>query len=107
MRRPSKVAVIALALMLALPQTSASTLPDEQFQIPTPAEEQMRGYYINEMAESTQNTSTYVSTWVGDRKGWISNDEAPTDVVICSSSTAPDCELRIIQQFLAVIPYCD
>ncbi|MGA0866135.1 MAG: hypothetical protein ACO3YA_03905 [Candidatus Nanopelagicaceae bacterium] len=107
MRKYTKVAVIAISLMLAFPQTFASTLPDEQFQIPNPQEEQMRGYYINEMAESTQNTSTYVSTWVGDRIGWVSNDEAPTDVVICSSSSAPDCELRIIQQFLAVLPYCD
>jgi hypothetical protein len=107
MRRPGKVAPITLALILAFPQASASTLPDEQFQIPNPAEEQMRGYYINDIAESTQNTSTYVSTWVGDRYGWIANDEAPTDVVICSSSSAPDCELRIIQSFLAILPYCD
>ena len=102
-----KVVAISMAMLLALPTTSASTLPDEQFQPPTPAEQQMRGYYVNEMAESTQNTSTYVSTWVGDRIGWTSNLEAPTDVVVCSSSSAPECELRIMQQFLAVLPFCE
>lgn len=107
MKSWSKSVLVVLALLLTLPTSSASTLPDEQFQIPNPAEEQMRGYYVNEMAESTQNTSTYVSTWVGDRVGWTSSGERPTDVVICSSSSAPDCELRIIQQFLAVLPFCD
>ena len=107
MRRPSKAAVIALALLISIPPTSASTLPDEQFQIPAPAEEQMRGYYINDLSESTQNTSTYVSTWVGDRIGWRDNQEMPTDVVICTSSSAPECELRIIQQFLAILPFCE
>jgi hypothetical protein len=106
-RHLTKVVAISIAMLLAVPMTSANTLPDEQFRIPTPAEEQMRGYYINEMAESTQNTSTYVSTWVGDRVGWRSNQETPTDVVVCSSSSAPECELRIIQQFLAVLPFCD
>jgi len=107
MRHLTSLVAISLAMLLALPMTSASTLPDEQFQIPNPTEEQMRGYYINEMAESTQNTSTYVSTWVGDRIGWTSNQEALTDVVVCSSSSAPECELRIIQQFLAVLPFCE
>lgn len=107
MRRPSKAAVIALALLVSIPPTSASTLPDEQFQIPNPVEEQMRGYYINDLSESTQNTSTYVSTWVGDRIGWRDNQETPTDVVICTSSSAPECELRIIQQFLAILPFCE
>ena len=107
MKPLSKALLILIALILTIPTTSANTLPDEQFQIPTPAEQQMRGYYVNEMAESTQNTSTYVSTWVGDRVGWTSNQEAPTDVVVCTSSTAPECELRIIQQFLAVLPFCE
>ena len=100
------VIIIVASLALLAPVHSA-TLPDEQFQIPTPAEEQMRGYYINEITESTQNSSTYISTWVGERIGWSSNQEAPTDVVVCTASDAPDCELRIIQQFLAILPYCD
>ncbi|MEY3448225.1 MAG: hypothetical protein RLZZ14_749 [Actinomycetota bacterium] len=107
MRKFLRRVLILLAALLIMTPSHAAPLPDEQFQIPEPAEEQMRGYYINEMAESTQNTSTFVSTWVGDRIGWKSNDEAPTDVVICSSSSAPDCELRIIQQFLAVLPFCE
>lgn len=102
-----KSVLVILALLLTLPPSSASTLADEQFQIPNPAEEQMRGYYVNDLAESTQSTSTYVSTWVGDRIGWTSNGERPTNVVICSSSSAPDCELRIIQQFLAILPFCE
>jgi hypothetical protein len=99
--------VVALAVVLALPIANAATIPDEQFQVPAPAEQQMRGYYVNEMAESTQSTSTYISTWVGDRIGWRNNEEAPTDVVVCSSSTAPECDLRIIQQFLSILPMCD
>ncbi|MFM8841906.1 MAG: hypothetical protein ACKOFU_04230, partial [Actinomycetota bacterium] len=73
MKPLAKTLLVLFALILTIPTTSANTLPDEQFGIPTPAEEQMRGYYVNEMAESTQNTSTYVSTWVGDRIGWTSN----------------------------------
>jgi hypothetical protein len=99
--------VLALTLSLALPIANAANVPDEQFQVPAPAEQQMRGYYVNEMAESTQSTSTYISTWVGERKGWRNNEEAPTDVVVCSSSTAPECDLRIIQQFLSVLPMCE
>ena len=106
-KKTFEILTAALAIAIIPISSSGSTLPDEQFQIPAPAEEQMRGYYINEMAESTQNTSTYVSTWVGDRVGARDNQEAPTDVVVCTSSSAPDCELRIIQQFLAILPLCD
>lgn len=98
--------VIVLTIVLALPIANADTIFDEQFQVPVPAEQQMRGYYVNEMAESTQSTSTYISTWVGERIGWRNNEEAPTDVVVCSSSTAPECDLRIIQQFLSILPMC-
>lgn len=107
MKRWSRALLILTSALIIATPTQATSLPDEQFQIPDPVEEQMRGYYINEMAESTQNTSTFVSTWVGDRIGFTSSGEKPSDVVVCSSSKAPECELRIMQQFLAVLPYCD
>jgi len=99
--------ILVLTIQLSFPLANAASIPDEQFQVPAPAEEQMRGYYVNELAESTQSTSTFISTWVGDRVGWRNNQEAPTDVVICSSTSAPECDLRIMQQFLAVLPMCE
>jgi hypothetical protein len=103
----SGLIIFALTIQLSISSANSATIPDEQFQIPAPAEEQMRGYYVNELAESTQSTSTFISTWVGDRIGWKNNEEAPTDVVICSSTSAPECDLRIMQQFLAVLPMCE
>jgi hypothetical protein len=103
----SGLAIFALTIQLSISSANSATIPDEQFQVPAPAEEQMRGYYVNELAESTQSTSTFISTWVGDRVGWKNNEEAPTDVVICSSTSAPECDLRIMQQFLAVLPMCE
>ena len=107
MKYLSGLAIFALTIQLSISSANSATIPDEQFQIPAPAEEQMRGYYVNELAESTQSTSTFISTWVGDRVGWKNNEEAPTDVVICSSTSAPECDLRIMQQFLAVLPMCE
>lgn len=98
--------IFSLILTSVLSNANAATVADEQFQIPAPTEQQMRGYYVNELAESTQSTSTFISTWAGNRIGWTSNDEKPTDVVVCSSTKAPDCELRIMQQFLALLPMC-
>jgi hypothetical protein len=99
--------ILALTIQLSSPLANAASIPDEQFQVPAPTEQQMRGYYVNELAESTQSTSTFVSTWVGDRVGWKNNEEAPTDVVVCSSTGAPECDLRIMQQFLALLPMCE
>ena len=99
--------ILALTIQLSISTANSASIPDEQFQVPAPAEEQMRGYYVNELAESTQSTSTFISTWVGDRIGWKNNQEAPTDVVVCSSTRAPECDLRIMQQFLAVLPICE
>ena len=103
----SGLIIFALTIQLSISSANSATTPDEQFQVPAPAEEQMRGYYVNELAESTQSTSTFISTWVGDRIGWKNNEEAPTDVVVCSSTSAPECDLRIMQQFLAVLPMCE
>ena len=103
----SGLIIFALTIQLSISTANSATTPDEQFQVPAPAEEQMRGYYVNELAESTQSTSTFISTWVGDRIGWRNNEEAPTDVVVCSSTSAPECDLRIMQQFLAVLPMCE
>jgi hypothetical protein len=103
----SGLLIFALTIQLSISSANSATTPDEQFQVPAPAEEQMRGYYVNELAESTQSTSTFISTWVGDRIGWKNNEEAPTDVVVCSSTSAPECDLRIMQQFLAVLPMCE
>ena len=103
----SGLTIFALTIQLSVSTANSATIPDEQFQVPAPAEEQMRGYYVNELAESTQSTSTFISTWVGDRIGWKNNEEAPTDVVVCSSTSAPECDLRIMQQFLAVLPMCE
>jgi hypothetical protein len=99
--------VMTLVMQLSLAEAGANTISDEQFQVPAPTEQQMRGYYVNELAESTQSTSTFISTWVGDRVGWKNNEEAPTDVVVCSSTGAPECDLRIMQQFLALRPMCE
>ena len=99
--------VMTLVMQLSLAEAGANTISDEQFQVPAPTEQQMRGYYVNELAESTQSTSTFISTWVGDRVGWKNNEEAPTDVVVCSSTGAPECDLRIMQQFLALLPMCE
>ena len=103
----SVLLILAFTIQLSISSANSATTPDEQFQVPAPAEEQMRGYYVNELAESTQSTSTFISTWVGDRIGWRNNEEAPTDVVVCSSTSAPECDLRIMQQFLAVLPMCE
>ena len=103
----SGLLILAFSIQLSISSANSATIPDEQFQVPAPAEEQMRGYYVNELAESTQSTSTFISTWVGDRIGWTNNQEAPTDVVVCSSTSAPECDLRIMQQFLAVLPMCE
>lgn len=99
--------ILTLTIQFSISAANSATIPDEQFQVPAPAEEQMRGYYVNELAESTQSTSTFISTWVGDRIGWKNNQEAPTDVVVCSSTSAPECDLRIMQQFLALLPMCE
>lgn len=106
LKRARSPIIIILIVLMSVPLAHSASIPDEQFQVPTPAEEQMRGYYVNELAESTQSTSTFISTWVGDRIGWRDNQEAPTDVVVCSSTSAPECDLRIMQQFLAILPMC-
>ena len=54
----SGLLIFALTIQLSISSANSATTPDEQFQVPAPAEEQMRGYYVNELAESTQSTST-------------------------------------------------